>query len=103
MENISIILAIVFGLMVVTNIITEVIKKLTWDKIPTNILVVVISEFLTLASGAAYAEINEITTLWYHVVGAIIIGIFVAYAAMFGFDKLRQAVAQISSIKSSTK
>lgn len=103
MENISTILTIVFGLMVVTNIITEVIKKLTWDKVPTNILVVIIAELLTLASGAAYAEINGIAIVWYYVVGAIIAGIFVAYAAMFGFDKLRQAVEQITSIKAGMK
>ena len=103
MDIVSTILAVVFGLMVVSNIITEVIKKLTWDKIPTNILVVIISEFLTLASGAAYAEINNVAIVWYYVVGAIIAGIFVAYAAMFGFDKLRQAADQISSIKSTTK
>lgn len=103
MEIISTILAIVFGLMVITNIITEVIKKLTWDKIPTNILVVLVSEFLTLASGAAYAQIKDVTIEWYLVVAAIIVGIFVSYAAMFGFDKLRQMAEQITSIKSGTK
>ena len=103
MDNISMILTVVFALMVVTNIITEVVKKLTWDKVPTNILVVAIAEFLTLASGAAYAEINDVAIVWYHVVGAIVAGIFVAYAAMFGFDKLRQAVSQITVIKVNTK
>lgn len=95
----SIILAIVLGLMVITNIITEVIKKLTWDKVPTNLLVVIIAEILTLASGSAYAQINGITIVWYHVAGAIVVGIFVSYAAMFGFDKLRQTLEQIGKIK----
>lgn len=99
MENMSIILAIVLGLMVVTNIITEVIKKLTWDKVPTNLLVVIIAEILTLASGSAYAQIHGITIVWYHVAGAIVVGIFVSYAAMFGFDKLRQTLEQIGKIK----
>lgn len=103
MEIISMILALVFGLMVVTNIITEVIKKLTWDKIPTNILVVIVSEFLTLAAGAAYAQIKDIAIVWYLVVAAIIVGIFVSYAAMFGFDKFRQVAEQIKSIKSNMK
>lgn len=89
------ILAVVFGLMVVTNIITEVIKKLTWDKIPTNLLVVIIAEALTLISGAAYSQINNVAVAWYHIVGAVIVGIFVSYAAMFGFDKFRQAMEQI--------
>lgn len=103
MDNMSTLLTIVFALMVGTNIITEVIKKLTWDKVPTNILVVIIAEFLTLAAGLAYAEANDITIVWYYVVGAVIAGIFVAYSAMFGFDKLRQAIAQIADIKGDTK
>jgi len=37
--------------------------------------------------------------VWYMVVGAIILGVFVAYAAMFGFDKFRQTIEQINSIK----
>ena len=96
MDNLNVILTIVFGLMVVTNIITEVVKKLTWDKIPTNMLVVIISELLTLVTGAAYTQINNIDIVWYHVVGAVITGIFVSYAAMFGFDKFRQALEQVT-------
>lgn len=93
--NLSTILVIVGALTAVTNILTEVLKKLTWDKIPTNILVVVIAEALTIASGATYASITHTAILWYHVVAAIIVGLFVAYAAMFGFDKLKQALEQI--------
>lgn len=96
MENMNLILTVVFGLMVVTNIITEVVKKLTWDKLPTNFLVVIIAEALTLISGAAYAQINDVAVTWYHVVGAVIVGIFVSYAAMFGFDKFRQTMEQIA-------
>lgn len=95
MEFISIILTIVFGLMVVTNIITEVVKKLTWDKIPTNLLVVIVAEVLTLASGAAYAEICDVTIVWYYVAAAVIVGVFVSYAAMFGFDKFKQLAEQV--------
>ena len=100
MFNISMILTIIFGLTVVTNILTEVIKKITWDKIPTNLVVVVIAEALTIAVGAAYAQINGIDVLWYHAVGVVVVGVFVAYAAMFGFDKLKQALEQIITIKS---
>ena len=100
MFNISMILTIIFGLTVVTNILTEVIKKITWDKIPTNLVVVVIAETLTIAVGAAYAQINGINVLWYHAVGVVVVGVFVAYAAMFGFDKLKQALEQIITIKS---
>ena len=93
--DISTLFVIVGGLMAVTNIITEVLKKVTWDKIPTNILVVVIAEALTLAAGAAYAQIQGVPILWYHAVAAVVVGMFVAYSAMFGFDKFKQALEQM--------
>lgn len=34
---------------------------------------------------------------WYMVAGAVALGLFVAYAAMFGFDKLREALEQITN------
>lgn len=95
--NISTLLVIVGALMAVTNIITEVLKQITWDKLPTNILVVIIAEVLTLASGAAYAQIYAIPIMWYHIGAAVVLGLFVAYAAMFGFDKLKQALEQRNS------
>lgn len=90
--NVSTLLVIVGALMAITNVITEVLKKATWDKLPTNVLVVIIAEVLTLAAGAAYAEVNGIPILWYYVVAAIVVGLFVAYAAMFGFDKLQEVL-----------
>ena len=92
--DIGTILIIVGALMALTNIITEVLKKLLWDKLPTNLLVVIISLALTLASGAAYAQIEGIEVLWYYVAAAIVVAFLVAYAAMFGFDKLKQMLEQ---------
>ena len=101
MNNIDItpLLVIVGILMVTTNIITEVLKKVTWDKIPTNLLVVLIAQSLTLSTAAAYAQINDLDLLWYHAAAAVVVGLFVAYAAMFGFDKLQQALAQRGDIQ----
>ena len=92
--DISTLCMIVGGLMAVTNIITEVLKKLTWDKLPTNVLVVIIAQVLTLCSGAAYAQICAIPILWYHIGAAVVVGLFVAYAARVGFDKWKQALNQ---------
>lgn len=90
--NLTSLLVIVGVLMAFTNIITEVIKKLTWDKIPTNILVVIIAEVLTVASGVAYWQINNLTMIWYHIAAMFVVGLLVAYAAMFGFDKLKETL-----------
>lgn len=102
MENIfdwSVILSIVGVLVIVTNIITQVLKKLTWDKLPTNILAVLIAMTLTLVAFFAYCETQGIAIVWYMVVAAVVLGFFVAYAAMFGFDKLKEAIAQLDSKK----
>lgn len=95
----SVILSIVGVLVVVTNIITQVLKKLTWDKLPTNILAVLIAMALTLAAFFAYCEIKGVAIVWYMVVAAVVMGFFVAYAAMFGFDKLKEAIAQMGAKK----
>lgn len=50
--NISNLLAIIGALVVLVNILTEVIKKVTWDRLPTNIVALILSEGLTLAAAA---------------------------------------------------
>ena len=88
--NISNLLAIIGALVVLVNILTEVIKKVTWGSLPTNIVALVLSEGLTQAAGAAYAQIHTIHITWYLLVGAVVVGFMVAYAAMFGYDKLKE-------------
>ena len=94
---ISIILPLVLVLMIVTNIIVEVLKKL--ERLPTNILVFVVAMAVTLLAFFALCQIMGISITWYMVAGAVILGIFVAYAAMFGFDKLRQTMEQLKNIQ----
>ena len=77
-------------LVALTNVITEVVKKLTWDKMPTNVLAVVVGELLTGASGLAYFQVKDVDVVWYYVAALVVIGFMVAYAAMFGFDKLKE-------------
>lgn len=93
--NLSTILTIVGILVVLTNIVVQVLKKATWGKLPTNILAIIVSMVLTLVTFFAYCQINAIAVVWYMVVAAVVLGFLVSYAAMFGFDKLKEALAQI--------
>ncbi len=95
----AMVLPAVLALMVVTNIIVEVLKKLTWERLPTNILVFVVAMAVTLTAFLAACQIMGVRILWYMVAGAVVLGVFVAYAAMFGFDKLRQTMEQLEQIK----
>ena len=93
---VSAILLAALILTVITNIITQVVKKVTWDKITTNILAVVVSMAVTLVAFCAVCQIMGWAVSWARVAGAVALGLFVAYAAMFGFDKLREALEQIT-------
>lgn len=88
--EISVLIAIVGVLVALTNIIVEVVKKSTWDKLPTNVLTLIVAEALTLAAGFSYFQIKTLPIAWYVVVAFVVVGFMVAYAAMFGFDKLKE-------------
>lgn len=88
--DISVVITIIGVLVALTNIIVEVAKKATWDKLPTNVLALLVAEFLTITSGIAYCQIKAVPMVWYIVAALVVLGFMVAYAAMFGFDKLRQ-------------
>lgn len=94
---ISAILLVTLILMVITNIIVQVLKKLTWNKIPTNILAFIVAMAVTLLAFFAVCQIMGWAVTWYMVAGAVALGVFVCYAAMFGFDKLREALEQITN------
>ena len=94
---VSAILLAALILTVITNIITQVVKKITWNKIPTNILAVVVAMAVTLVAFFAVFQIMGWAVTWYMVAGAVALGLFVAYAAIFGFDKLREALEQITN------
>jgi len=87
---------IVGALVICTNIITEVLKKLLEGKIATNIVASVVSMVLTLCAFFAFCAAKAIVIEWYYVVSAVVVGFAVAYAAMFGFDKLKQTLEQIN-------
>ena len=93
--NLSVIISIIGVLVVLTNIVVQVVKKVTWDKLPTNILAMVVSLVLTIGAFFAYCSIKSITVVWYMVFAAVVLAFMVAYAAMFGFDKLKEALSQI--------
>ena len=103
MENletyISALLVVVAVATVLVNIIVEVLKKITWDVIPTNLLAFVVAEAITLITFFAVCQIQGIPVVWYMVAAAVVLGLIVAYAAMFGFDKLREMIDQIGVIQ----
>ncbi len=91
--NIEVILVMVGMLTALTNIVVQVIKQVTWNKLPTNILVLLVAMVLCLGAFVAYAQVNGIPITWYLIGAVVVLGFLVAFAAMFGFDKLKEALS----------
>lgn len=93
----AIVLAIMAVLVFATNIIVEVVKGLV-PKVPTNIVAVAVAQIVTILTLTIACAVMEITIMWYYAVGAVVLGIFVAYAAMFGFDKFKAAWEKVKAV-----
>ncbi len=90
------ILAIVAAMVAVTNIVVEVIKKLWGAGCPATLLAFIVAMLSALVALLVYCSVTGLAVLWYYIVGALLVGFCVAYAAMFGFDKLKQALNELN-------
>lgn len=87
-----------FLLVFATNIIVEVVKGL-FPKVPTNFVVVIVAITVTILALLIASAVLDITIMWYYAVGAVVLGIFVAYGAMFGFDKYKEAYEKLKAFQ----
>ena len=91
-------LMVIIGILVIfVNIFTEVVKKI-WNFKSTqdlNVFVTILSIIITAAVFLAYWQINEMKITWYVFAAFLVVGMMVAYAAMFGFDKLLKYFEQV--------
>ena len=96
-------IAVIGALVLVTNVIVEVLKKVIPNsRFPTNIIALAVALALTLTAFFAWCDYKALTIAWYYVAGAVVLGLFVAYAAMFGFDKLKETLQALQRIKGGT-
>lgn len=87
--NIITILMVLPLLVVLTNMLTNVIKGLceTFSD-HAKIIATMVAETLALLATAAYLEIFSVAATWYWYAGGAIAGMVVAYVAMNGYDGL---------------
>lgn len=85
------ILMIVGVLTAFVNITTEVAKN-TFDFMQgsktINLFVLLLSLITSVGSLFAYWQMNSWEITWYIVAAFAVVGVLVAYAAMFGYDRL---------------
>lgn len=87
-QNMTLIMGVIGILAFVVSAITEVIKGV-WvlNKVPTNIVVVMLSVGITVTAYVAYMAYIQQVILWYMILAAILAGLLVAFVAMYGWEK----------------
>ena len=89
--NMTAILAVIGALAFIVSVITQVIKGVgVHSKIPTDILVLVLSIGITVTAFVAYMQYIQQTIIWYMILAAILAGFLVAFVAMYGWEKFAE-------------
>ena len=87
--NMTIILAVIGALAFVVSVITQVIKGIgIFNKVPTDIVVFLLSIGITVVAYIAYMQYIQMAILWYMILASIVAGFVVAFVAMYGWEKL---------------
>lgn len=88
-SNLSYIMIAVAIVCTFVSIVTELTKEIRFlKKIPTSAQVTVTSIIVTIIILIAYASYKNIQIQWYYIFAAIIVGIFIAFITMYGWDAL---------------
>lgn len=96
-ESLSQLMVAIGALAFVVSVITQIIKGIgVFKKIPTDIVVTVLSMVLTVVALFAYAQYASLAVAWYLIVAAIICGFFVAFITMFGWSKFKDLWTRFS-------
>lgn len=89
--NMTLLLGIIGILAFAVSIVVQVFKGVSvLKKIPTDILVFVLSIGLTVTAFVAYMQYVQQTIFWYMIIAAILAGLLVAFVAMYGWEKVSE-------------
>lgn len=89
--SITSLITVIGALAFMVSIITQVFKGVgVLSKVPTDILVFVLSLVLTVTVFVAYMQYIQMAIVWYMVVAAIMAGFIVAFVAMYGWEKFSE-------------
>lgn len=91
LTNMTILLGVIGILAFTVSVVVQVFKGVSvLKKIPTDILVFVLSIGLTVTAFVAYMQYVQQTILWYMIIASILAGLLVAFVAMYGWEKVSE-------------
>ena len=92
----SMLMAVILVLVTAVTMAVEVLKRLL-PKVPTDLVVFATAQTLTALTVLVTGEVLTISLRWYFIPGSIMLGIAVAYAAMFGWDKFTALISRLKT------
>ena len=98
--NMTTILAVIGALAFMVSVITQVFKGVgVLAKIPTDILVFVLSIGMTVTAFVAYMQYIQQTILWYMILAAVLAGFLVALVAIYGWEKFSELLNRFKKME----
>ena len=80
-----------------TSLATEALKKVLNDKVPYNILVLIVAMMIGCLGTGIYYTLNDIRIDTINMIYLILMGIANWIGAMVGYDKIKQLINQIGA------
>lgn len=91
LTNMTLLIAVIGVLAFIVSLVTQVFKGVgVLSKLPTDILVLVLSIGITVTAFMAYMQYIQQVIIWYMIIAAILAGFIVAFVAMYGWEKLSE-------------
>ncbi|MCM1185239.1 MAG: hypothetical protein NC251_12630 [Lachnoclostridium sp.] len=99
--NITIFFILLSAFSVISGLVTEGIKNLAADKanMPYNLIALITAILVGGGGTAVYYQLNAIPFTTNNVICAVMMGLASGLCSMVGFDKVKQAISQISNNK----
>lgn len=97
--NTTMFLILLSAFSVLSSLVTEGIKNITTDKVNLSYNIVALITALIIGGGgtAVYYQLNAVPFTVNNVIYAILMGMASGLVSMVGFDKVKQAITQITS------
>ena len=94
-------LALLFGFSVITGLIVEAVKKFVNDKenISYNLIALITAMIVGVTGCAIYYQFTSVPYTMNNFICMILMGLASALVSMVGYDKVSQAISQITSGK----
>lgn len=85
----------------VSSLVTEGIKNITTDKVNLSYNIVALVTALIIGGGgtAVYYQLNNVLFTVNNVIYAVLMGLASGLVSMVGFDKVKQAILQVTNKK----